>query len=100
MFDYIAVCDSYSLTLNPNLLSVALYGLFVFYGLTRQELEGRRPLAKFLSIKLIVMFTFYQTFVVRIFQLSYTSQPLMIFVQFDLLEGRVIKRNFTPQTLI
>jgi len=44
-------------------ISVALYGLILFYGLTKEELVGRRPLAKFLSIKLIVMFTFYQSFV-------------------------------------
>ena len=44
--------------------SFALYGLIMFYGLTHEELKGRRPLAKFLSIKLIVMFTFYQSFVV------------------------------------
>ena len=36
----------------------------MFYGLTNEELKGRRPMAKFLSIKLIVMFTFYQSFVV------------------------------------
>ena len=36
----------------------------MFYGLTHEELQGKRPLAKFLSIKLIVMFTFYQSFVV------------------------------------
>jgi len=44
-------------------ISIALYGLLLFYGLTKDELAGRRPLAKFLSIKLIVMFTFYQSFV-------------------------------------
>ncbi|KAF8797823.1 DUF300-domain-containing protein [Phlegmacium glaucopus] len=54
-------------------ISFALYGLLMFYGLTHEELQGRRPLAKFLSIKLIVMFTFYQSFV------------------FSALEGRVIK---------
>jgi len=54
-------------------ISVALYGLLVFFGLTKDELAGRRPLAKFLCIKLIVMFTFYQSFV------------------FTLLEGKVIK---------
>jgi len=53
-------------------ISVALYGLVVFYGLTKDELKGRRPLAKFLAIKLIVFFTFYQAFV------------------FSMLEGRVI----------
>ncbi|KAF7333407.1 hypothetical protein MVEN_02356500 [Mycena venus] len=53
-------------------ISVALYGLLLFYGLTKDELVGKRPLAKFLCIKLIVMFTFYQSFV------------------FTLLEGRVI----------
>ena len=47
------------------LRSVALYGLLLFYGLTKDELVGRKPLSKFLSIKLIVMFTFYQAFVVR-----------------------------------
>lgn len=51
---------------NPRALSrVALYGLLLFYGLVRDELAGRRPLAKFLAIKLIVMATFYQSFVVR-----------------------------------
>ncbi|KAJ7279454.1 DUF300-domain-containing protein [Mycena rebaudengoi] len=44
-------------------ISIALYGLFVFFGLTKDELAGRRPLAKFMCIKLIVMFTFYQTFI-------------------------------------
>jgi len=44
-------------------ISIALYGLILFYHLTKEELAGHRPLAKFLSIKLIVMFTFYQSFV-------------------------------------
>lgn len=47
-----------------NCSSIALYGLILFYTLTKEELVGRRPLAKFLSIKLVVIFTFYQTFVV------------------------------------
>ncbi|EJF61950.1 organic solute transporter Ostalpha-domain-containing protein [Dichomitus squalens] len=50
---YISVIDAVSIT-------VALYGLLIFYGLTKEELVGKKPLAKFLSIKLIVMFTFYQ----------------------------------------
>ncbi|PCH39036.1 DUF300-domain-containing protein [Wolfiporia cocos MD-104 SS10] len=62
---YIEVIDGISITF-------ALYGLIIFYGLTKDELKGKRPLAKFLSIKLIVMFTFYQGLV------------------FDALEGRVI----------
>ncbi|CAE6527879.1 unnamed protein product, partial [Rhizoctonia solani] len=44
-------------------ISIALYGLILFYDLTKQELNGKRPLAKFLTIKLIVMCTFYQEFV-------------------------------------
>ncbi|KAH8105093.1 organic solute transporter Ostalpha-domain-containing protein [Cristinia sonorae] len=62
---YITVIDGISIT-------IALYGLVVFYGLTKDELKGRRPLAKFLAIKLIVMVTFYQSLV------------------FGALEGRVI----------
>ncbi|KAI0086030.1 DUF300-domain-containing protein [Irpex rosettiformis] len=63
---YITLFDAISIT-------IALYGLLMFYGLTKNELVGKKPLAKFLSIKLIVMFTFYQSFV------------------FSFLEGRVIK---------
>ncbi|KAJ7346676.1 organic solute transporter Ostalpha-domain-containing protein [Mycena albidolilacea] len=44
-------------------ISIALYGLLLFYSLTKDELVGRRPLSKFLAIKLIVMFTWYQSFV-------------------------------------
>lgn len=56
--------------------SIALYGLILFYGLTKEELKGKRPLAKFLSIKLIVFLTFYQSFVV--------SQDLLIhFLELD-----------------
>ncbi|KAF9788384.1 DUF300-domain-containing protein [Thelephora terrestris] len=53
---YLAIVDFISIT-------VALYGLFVFYGLTKDELKDKRPLAKFLAIKLIVFLTFYQAFV-------------------------------------
>ncbi|KAF9443865.1 DUF300-domain-containing protein [Macrolepiota fuliginosa MF-IS2] len=60
-------------SINFVSISIALYGLLVFYGLTAEELKGRRPMSKFLAIKLIVMFTFYQSFV------------------FSALENRVIK---------
>ncbi|CAG7850779.1 SubName: Full=Uncharacterized protein {ECO:0000313/EMBL:CCA73435.1} [Serendipita indica DSM 11827] len=49
-------------------ISVALMGLIIFYDLTKHELNGRRPLAKFLCIKLIVMVTWYQGFVFSILQ--------------------------------
>ncbi|KAL7410830.1 organic solute transporter Ostalpha-domain-containing protein [Mrakia frigida] len=45
-------------------ISIALYGLVCWYDLTKHELKGRQPLNKFLSIKLIVFFTFYQSFVI------------------------------------
>ncbi|EIW82856.1 DUF300-domain-containing protein [Coniophora puteana RWD-64-598 SS2] len=54
--------------------SIAFYGLTIFRDhLIAEELAGQRPLAKFLSIKLILMLTFFQTFIL------------------GLLEGRVIK---------
>ena len=71
---YITLFDFISITYGPlqplriplilKTDRIALYGLLLFYGLTKEELQGRKPLAKFLSIKLIVMFTFYQSFVV------------------------------------
>ncbi|KIJ43075.1 hypothetical protein M422DRAFT_170381, partial [Sphaerobolus stellatus SS14] len=49
-------------------ISVALYGLILFYNLTRTELVGRRPLAKFLCIKGTSLLTFYQEFVFSVLQ--------------------------------
>ncbi|KZT32287.1 DUF300-domain-containing protein [Sistotremastrum suecicum HHB10207 ss-3] len=49
-------------------ISITLYGLIVFYALTREELKGRRPLAKFIAIKLIIFFTFYQSFVFSVLE--------------------------------
>nr|XP_019050727.1 hypothetical protein I302_01168 [Kwoniella bestiolae CBS 10118]OCF29657.1 hypothetical protein I302_01168 [Kwoniella bestiolae CBS 10118] len=49
-------------------ISVALYGLIIFYVLCKDELKGRKPLNKFLAIKLIVFFTFYQSFLFSILQ--------------------------------
>lgn len=49
-------------------VSIALYGLILFYDLTKEELAGRRPLAKFLSIKLIVFFTYYQSFMFTVLE--------------------------------
>jgi hypothetical protein len=73
--------------------SIALYGLILFYGLTKEELAGNRPLAKFLSIKLIVMFTFYQSFVVSHTFLVPPFPRLvvaLVLVKFNALKGRVI----------
>ncbi|KDR71551.1 hypothetical protein GALMADRAFT_253889 [Galerina marginata CBS 339.88] len=72
-FDVLCDADGYSLRyasvyiegVNFISISVALYGLLMFYGLVHEELRGRRPLAKFLCIKLIVMFTFYQTLIIK-----------------------------------
>jgi len=49
-------------------ISIALYGLILFYNLTKDELKGRRPWAKFLCIKLIVMATFYQSFMFHLLE--------------------------------
>ncbi|GAA5936016.1 OSTA/TMEM184 family protein [Sporobolomyces koalae] len=49
-------------------ISVALYGLIVFYALVKEQLRGRKPLAKFLCIKFVVMILFYQSFVFSVLQ--------------------------------
>ncbi|KAF9222240.1 DUF300-domain-containing protein [Gyrodon lividus] len=67
-------------------ISVALYGLLLFYGLTKDELEGRRPLAKFLSIKLIVMFTFYQSFVISALE-GHVIQPTQYWTATNIADG-------------
>jgi Organic solute transporter Ostalpha len=82
--------------------SIALYGLILFYSLTKEELAGRRPLAKFLSIKLIVIFTFYQSFMVCRTPLHRPSPAkLHVLIKFDVLKNRVIHgTNFWTSTNI
>jgi len=68
-------------------ISVTLYGLFVFYGLTREELKGRRPLAKFLSIKLIIFLTFYQSFMFSILEKTGTIKATTYWTQTNVANG-------------
>ncbi|CAO1632082.1 unnamed protein product [Jaminaea pallidilutea] len=58
----------YILAIDFASITVALYGLLVLYGLIKDDLKGRRPLAKFLTIKLAVFFVFYQSFVFSLLQ--------------------------------
>ncbi|UZJ50989.1 hypothetical protein CBS101457_000309 [Exobasidium rhododendri] len=53
----------YLLGIDAVSITIALYGLIVLYVLIKDNLQGRKPLAKFLTIKLVVFFVFYQGFV-------------------------------------
>ncbi|KAK9899906.1 DUF300-domain-containing protein [Cystobasidium minutum MCA 4210] len=44
-------------------ISIALYGLVVMYSLAKPSLQGKRPLMKFMLIKVIVALTYYQAFI-------------------------------------
>ncbi|KAG9099097.1 hypothetical protein FRC06_005657 [Ceratobasidium sp. 370] len=68
-------------------ISIALYGLILFYGLTKDELVGRRPLAKFLTIKLIVMATFYQEFVFDALQNHGVIKPTEYWTASNIADG-------------
>lgn len=68
-------------------ISVALYGLILFYGLTKEELKGRRPLAKFLAIKLIVFFTFYQNFVFELLQKKGVIKGTTYWTESNIVDG-------------
>ncbi|GAA5868622.1 hypothetical protein JCM8547_003758 [Rhodosporidiobolus lusitaniae] len=49
-------------------ISVALYGLIVLYDLCKEQMAGKKPLSKFLCIKMVVMLTFYQSFIFSILE--------------------------------
>lgn len=44
-------------------ISIALYGLIVLYILVKDDLKGKKPLAKFATIKLGIFLIFYQGFI-------------------------------------
>lgn len=44
-------------------ITVALYGLIVLYTLVKEDLQGKRPLAKFATIKIGIFLIFYQGFI-------------------------------------
>ncbi|CEQ42783.1 SPOSA6832_04644 [Sporobolomyces salmonicolor] len=65
------ICEAYGVYLDSLdfvSISVALYGLIVFYALVKERLAGKKPLFKFLSIKLIVMITFYQAWLFNVLE--------------------------------
>ncbi|KAI8448707.1 organic solute transporter Ostalpha-domain-containing protein [Phakopsora pachyrhizi] len=44
--------------------TIALYGLLIIYHLAKEDLQGHRPLMKFMSIKIGVFLVFYQGFLI------------------------------------
>ncbi|PLW11765.1 hypothetical protein PCASD_21565 [Puccinia coronata f. sp. avenae] len=67
--------------------SLALYGLMVFYTVTKTHLKGQSPLAKFLTIKGIVFFTFYQGFVFSILEKHGVIKGSMYWTPTNVSEG-------------
>ncbi|KAG8946405.1 hypothetical protein FRC04_011851 [Tulasnella sp. 424] len=58
-YPYLEVVDVISMT-------TALYGLVLFYLITKDILASRRPLTKFLSIKIVIFLGIFQTFVLNL----------------------------------
>ncbi|CCO33803.1 Transmembrane protein 184 homolog DDB_G0276041 [Rhizoctonia solani AG-1 IB] len=78
------LCPSKMSPSHPNLwltifdilsMIIAMYGLILFYKLTRKELDGHRPLLKFLIIKGIVAITVTQEFILKILYSSDKIKP-------------------------
>ncbi|CAE6489336.1 unnamed protein product [Rhizoctonia solani] len=78
------LCPSTMSPAHPNLwltlidllsMVTAMYGLLLFYTLTRQELHGHRPLLKFAIIKIIVALSVTQEFVFKLLHTSDTIKP-------------------------
>jgi UDP-N-acetylmuramyl pentapeptide phosphotransferase/UDP-N-acetylglucosamine-1-phosphate transferase len=72
-------------------ISVALYGLIAFYDLVKEQLAGKKPLSKFLCIKMVVMLTFCESTLSRrrLQQLTLpTNRP-----KFHFLHPRIARRD-------
>ncbi|KAK0548274.1 hypothetical protein OC845_003673 [Tilletia horrida] len=77
---YIAAVDFAS-------ISIALYGLIVLYALLKQDLNGRKPLSKFLTIKLGIFFTFYQSFIFGVLQDHGVLKPTTYWTSTNIANG-------------
>ncbi|KAH7335957.1 organic solute transporter Ostalpha-domain-containing protein [Rhizoctonia solani] len=78
------LCPSTMSPAHPNLwltliditsMVTAMYGLLLFYTLTRQELHGHRPLLKFAIIKVVVALSVTQEFVFKLLHTSDAIRP-------------------------
>mmetsp|Transcript_20164 Transcript_20164/g.20194 ORF Transcript_20164/g.20194 Transcript_20164/m.20194 type:complete len:196 (+) Transcript_20164:375-962(+) len=58
----------YLFALNNVSFSLALYGLLLFYVSTEEMLEPYKPLPKFLCIKIVIFFSFWQGILINILQ--------------------------------
>ena len=63
------------LVIEAVAVSIAMYCLIQFYFETRKELAHHRPLIKILSIKLVIFFSFWQSFVISILSAGHFLKP-------------------------
>ncbi|KAG8763176.1 hypothetical protein FRC11_005714 [Ceratobasidium sp. 423] len=61
--------------IDTNTMVTAMYGLLLFYTLTREELNGHRPLLKFAIIKVVVALSVIQEFVFKLLHSFGTIKP-------------------------
>lgn len=65
------------LIINNFSQATAMYSLIIFYTGYRQELQPMQPLAKFLSIKLVVFFSFFQSVLIAgLLEIEFVEQSL------------------------
>ncbi|KAK6354994.1 hypothetical protein TWF696_004120 [Orbilia brochopaga] len=69
------------------MISIALYVLIAFYSALKEELDAYRPFLKFLSIKLVIFFSFWQAIVVGLLMSAGVLKPSKYVSEGDISTG-------------
>jgi hypothetical protein len=64
IFDNVSITVSIQSSLHCLYCKVSMYYLVLFYMATKQELQPLKPVPKFLCIKAVIFFSFWQSIVV------------------------------------
>ena len=77
--------------INNVAFTISLYCLFVFYQATKRELKPNRPLLKFLTIKIVVFFSFWQSIAISLLVAMGAIQGFWLYTSH---EAGIVINNF------